>query len=51
MPYKKRLMFLQMFNKYGKNNRRVFYTNMNREKLLNTKFRKLENTQEKTKID
>lgn len=51
MPYKQRIMFLQMFNKDGKNNRRVFYTNMNREKLLNTKFRRLETTQEKTKID
>lgn len=51
MPYKQRLMFLQMFNKDGKNNRRVFYTNMSREKLLNTKFQKLENTQQKTKID
>ena len=51
MPYKQRLMFLQMFNKDGKNNRRVFYTNMSREKLLNTKFRRLENTQQQTKID
>ena len=51
MPYKQRIMFLQMFNKDGKNNRRVFYTNMNREKLLNTKFRRLETTQEKTKTD
>lgn len=50
MPYKQRLMFLQMFNKDGKNNRRVFYTNISREKLLNTKFQKLENTQSKNKI-
>ena len=51
MPYKQKIMFLQMFNKGGKNTKRVFYTNMSREKLLNTKFNKLENTQEKTKID
>ena len=51
IPYNHRIMFLQMFNKDGQNNRRVFYTNMSREKLLNTKFRRLENTQPKITID
>lgn len=46
MPYKQRIMFLQMFN----NNKRVFYTNMSREKLVTTEFRILDTT-EKTRID
>lgn len=51
MLYKQRIMFLQMFNKDEKSKRRVFYTNMSREKLLTTEFRRLENIKEKTKID
>ena len=51
MPYEQRLKFLQMFNKDGKNNKRVFYTNMSREKLLSTQFHKLESTHVQTKID
>ena len=45
MSIEKKRFFLEMFNKDGENSRRVYYTQMSREKILESEFARIPNNE------